>query len=288
LAHRYGITGRGLAKACQRADVPVPPRAYWAKLQAGRAPARPKLPPLKRDAVDCLEVSPRPPKPEKPPLSPEAKAAVEEENRPERKIVVPQQLRRPHHIVQRWIRMRRRDRSSPFLVAMARGSPRDRDLDRRRDRILSTLFREIEKRGYSVRVDETRGREMTARLGIDEMPFTLDEHIRQYRRDLTPEERASPWHSDRHWAQVKEPTGELMFRIRSPWGVVSEWRDEPGRPIEEQLNDIIAGFAVRADELRHRRLEEAEKERKQIASGAGTTTSSGSQTARTREDQTVV
>lgn len=35
LAKEYGLSDRGLAKLCTRHDIPVPPRGYWAKKQAG-------------------------------------------------------------------------------------------------------------------------------------------------------------------------------------------------------------------------------------------------------------
>ena len=37
LAEEFGITGNGLAKICDRLEVPYPPRGYWAKKQAGRS-----------------------------------------------------------------------------------------------------------------------------------------------------------------------------------------------------------------------------------------------------------
>lgn len=46
LAPAFGMSDRGLSKRCVRANVPLPPRGYWAKLAAGRAVARPPLPPL--------------------------------------------------------------------------------------------------------------------------------------------------------------------------------------------------------------------------------------------------
>jgi hypothetical protein len=36
IAREFGISDRGLAKTSKRLDVPVPPRGYWAKLQAGK------------------------------------------------------------------------------------------------------------------------------------------------------------------------------------------------------------------------------------------------------------
>ena len=38
LAKSWGLSGRGLAKACKRAGVPVPPRGYWARVQNGQRP----------------------------------------------------------------------------------------------------------------------------------------------------------------------------------------------------------------------------------------------------------
>ncbi len=36
LAQRYGISGNGLAKICDRLKVPYPPRGWWAKKAAGK------------------------------------------------------------------------------------------------------------------------------------------------------------------------------------------------------------------------------------------------------------
>lgn len=46
LAKEWGLSGRGLAKACRRLRIPVPPRGYWARVAAGQKPGRPRLPSL--------------------------------------------------------------------------------------------------------------------------------------------------------------------------------------------------------------------------------------------------
>jgi hypothetical protein len=43
-AKSLAISGVGLAKACRRGDIPVPPRGYWARLAAGQRVARTPLP----------------------------------------------------------------------------------------------------------------------------------------------------------------------------------------------------------------------------------------------------
>ena len=44
LGVELGISDVGLAKACRRHAIPVPPRGYWAKLQAGKGTPRIALP----------------------------------------------------------------------------------------------------------------------------------------------------------------------------------------------------------------------------------------------------
>ena len=56
LARAWGMSDRGLGKACRRLLVPVPPRGYWARLEAGQRPGRPRLPKLKSGEVEAIVV----------------------------------------------------------------------------------------------------------------------------------------------------------------------------------------------------------------------------------------
>ena len=56
LAKSLAISGVGLAKACRRGDVPVPPRGYWARLNAGQRVARTPLPRRAPGAWDRVNV----------------------------------------------------------------------------------------------------------------------------------------------------------------------------------------------------------------------------------------
>ena len=44
VAERFGITGTGLRKICDKHDIPVPPRGHWAKVAANKKVTRPRLP----------------------------------------------------------------------------------------------------------------------------------------------------------------------------------------------------------------------------------------------------
>ncbi|MEM5387913.1 hypothetical protein VSR68_30635 [Paraburkholderia phymatum] len=56
LAKSLGVSDVGLAKACRRGDIPLPPRGYWAKLNAGRHVDRTPLPLRAPGASDWVEV----------------------------------------------------------------------------------------------------------------------------------------------------------------------------------------------------------------------------------------
>lgn len=44
VAERFGITGTGLRKICEKHDIPVPPRGHWAKVAPIKKVTRPRLP----------------------------------------------------------------------------------------------------------------------------------------------------------------------------------------------------------------------------------------------------
>jgi len=56
LAKSLAISDVGLAKACRRCDIPLPPRGYWAKLNAGKPVVRPTLPLRAPGASDRVTV----------------------------------------------------------------------------------------------------------------------------------------------------------------------------------------------------------------------------------------
>lgn len=56
LGERFGLSGRGLAKLCERHDIPVPERGWWAKKAAGHKVETPPLPPAKATSTEIIQV----------------------------------------------------------------------------------------------------------------------------------------------------------------------------------------------------------------------------------------
>lgn len=65
LAADYGISGTGLKKICDRLEVPVPPRGYWARKGAGKPVVQFGLLEPKANTPLSVDIHPTPPK-EKP------------------------------------------------------------------------------------------------------------------------------------------------------------------------------------------------------------------------------
>lgn len=100
LAEEFGITGNGLAKVCERLDVPYPPRGHWAKKEAGKPVVTLKLPPRRDGIPSAADIHPTPSKPA-PPLAAEESAATVAARI--RDVAVPESNDNLHPRVQAWV-----------------------------------------------------------------------------------------------------------------------------------------------------------------------------------------
>jgi len=246
LAAKLGISDVALAKACRRVKVPTPGLGYWAKLQHGKPVERATLPELEPGASDVVRIDP--PTPSKPPVAPEVLDKLRAQTT--EKIVVPGPLANAHPIVRDWLQ---------------RASGRLPNIERRRLRILSTLFKELERRGYALLPDSKERHNPGVRIEGEIVEFRLREQQKQLRVHVNPEDRHFSW--DPEWRTELEPTGQLIFTIES-WlgnGLRRQWRDTSRKQFEHQLGDIIAGLILAGAYLHQQELERAEQERQRRA-----------------------
>lgn len=101
LAGEYGISGNGLAKICDRENIPYPPRGYWAKHAVGKAPKQMPLPKSSSTRSITIRPTPLPPPPTE--LPPEVKQQAEKARTSEAALVVPDRLSRPHTVIASWL-----------------------------------------------------------------------------------------------------------------------------------------------------------------------------------------
>lgn len=269
LAAEYGISGNGLAKICNRLNIPYPPRGWWAKKAAGKKVVTYRLPPPDDNTPSAVTISPTPPPAPPPVLPPKVQKKLEEAQTKGTTLTVPERLTRPHRIIAFWLEDHARKKQEakrerdPWRKRLF--DPGDfSSMDRRRHRILDALFKELERCGGKVKEDDRK--DLFVELSGEKVEFQIREKQKQVRRPLTADERRWRTSSDKDWKQELQGTGKFVFTIKT-WlrgGLKTEWLETDVRPMEDLLPEIaatiIAAETVLTDLRRER--EEAERQRR--------------------------
>jgi hypothetical protein len=191
-AAELGVSDNGLAKICDRLQVPTPYRGYWAKVAAGKNPAKYRLQPPKGDVAREVTIDPTPPREPRAPSPVEA--AIKTEAGPDAQPVirVPQRLTNPHPIIAAWIEERRRRREELRNASWYTGSIKETDDDRRTYRLQDAIFKAIEKRGHSVQREHGMLMPVWLVINGERIDLSFRERIRQRREPLTPRGAEGP------------------------------------------------------------------------------------------------
>lgn len=268
VAKEYGLSDRGLAKLCERHGIPVPPRGYWARKKAGQKVGKPKLITLDKQEPDTILMIKRAIFQKETlegintehQMPADIEEAMNREKLEKNRIAVSKTLSNPHVIVARWIKEEERQRESYRQYGNSWSRPEKiTDLEHRRRRILSSLLKAIENRGFQVETDRERQSYIWISSGRDRVVFSLAERIRQYRRELTAEEKKERYNSNQRWTQIHEPSGELLLRISSSPRYsyqAKDFVDAVDCPLELQLNAVMASIIERIWHETKRRLED--------------------------------
>jgi hypothetical protein len=268
LGARFGISGNGLKKACKRANIPVPPQGYWNKLQAGHVVTKAALPQAAAGTPERVTIDP-PSQRWVPPPPPPVPASVQEKIDAARKagkpVTVPATLSSAHRIIAGWIQDSRAEMRKARHDSWSSWRKRidGTDVEKRRLRILSALFKALESRGYKLIVGESYNHTVQIALGHEKLEVHVDERIKHVRRHLTDEEKARYGYSAavQKWTQEKVPTGALVLKIKEPerYSTPKEWEESEEAPLEGKLDEAIAQIAGMFESIRLRREREAEE-----------------------------
>jgi hypothetical protein len=229
LAKGLGVSDVGLAKACKRADIPVPGLGYWAKLQHGKRVSRIPLPPSAPKTPAVVQISPGPSKLLSS-LGPEMQEKIARESTEEWRIAVPKTLSDLHPLL---LPLRdgdrTRERSAPPYGQFHRQPSRDPKVERRRLRILNTLFHALEKRGQQIVANSQNPLDLDLIVDGERIEFSLSESQKQIKEEFTPEELRKPWNAafGVKSRMTLQPTGVLVFKIHT-WigtGVRTQWAE---------------------------------------------------------------
>lgn len=262
VANHLGITRGELDRLCDSLDVPFPFSGYWRGQERTSAITR-KLRTAKPGTPNEAEIT------ETVPLV-KTKRAVSQRGAPEEEIRSPpaeeERLKgirlssKPHRITAARLAETRRQEAS-WRAAGLSVNAREDQVVRRRRIIEDRLFKAVEGAGHKLELERESLHLVRLVVKGQHITHTIRERYTQKRRPLTDEELQHSWNAGRTHTQERVMTGELVLSMDAPRVGRAECRDEPGRPLELQMDEIVSGLEGLAERAAKAEAEHRERER---------------------------
>jgi hypothetical protein len=266
LAKEFGVSDSGLAKICQRHQIPRPAAGYWAKLKHGQAPKKPPLPKPK-DTTELVVL-----------IRKTEKRQYIKSDLPVPDAKVVEVLEHPHRLVASARRHLKRGRKSETGIL----SPKARRvLDIRvgadqQDRallLMDAVIKAIEAQGWKVVLAQKEADHQHfenapwytfALVDGEKTRFSISERLKRLPHELTERERQDKKRWKYFSAQKYDyvPSGVLVLQVHDVRGydVRQRWEDKK----RTKLEDNVGAFVINLDAVakgnkqvreRHRRWE---------------------------------
>ena len=182
------------------------------------------------------------------------------------KLSVPDRLVKPHSLVAGWISARQsarkhaKENGSTWTFQADPGPFTEND--NRRHRILSALFKAIELQGG--RVEEGVKGQLFICEDRDQLEISLREKKKRVRVPLTDQQRSWRPHSDETHKWDMQPTGFLIFEIKSYVSspVQKNWVENQSVRLEDELGLIVPNLFAALQLVRESRLLREEDSRR--------------------------
>lgn len=256
VAASVGISGVALAKACRRANIPVPPRGYWARKRASKSTIQAELPPRFPGTPDKIEVGstsrlgwgpdwqekalnePIPP----PPTFDENMDSVTARVRElVGKVSCPRNFNKVHPLVAKLLAHDNEHRADFLRTGYSWYAPKyDSGVERRRLLILNAILLTVQALGCKPVMNTSRygqdsrdDREIRIQVGQQFVSFTLE--------PLTIKRQAQP--SVRQRERLRLALGSAG----SGSAAGKSWDDTEGLPLERILSRIVEEILVAAE-----------------------------------------
>jgi hypothetical protein len=263
LAKEFDISDVGLAKACRKHGIPLPPVGYWAKVQHGKNVTQPSLP---SEPVATVVLEANRNRPKKLDLGPLSEKAKTLQIHPPR---IGEQLTAFAQATLNRLRAGKPDERG--LIHSHGGDVFDCAVGPKSLERVCRLFHAI----------ETALPEVTSRLASGDEPARLNfEHDGQsvvfliveqvQRTEIPPDKKAKTLH---YWPEYSyAATGKLTFEIDDFHAGQKRWADGVRLSLEDRLSEVVFGLvaAARAKkqwkidlELQHQRWAEEARQREE-------------------------
>jgi len=252
LAPRFGVSDVALAKACRRADIPVPERGYWARLQAGKTAIKRALPARGLGMSDVVSIGETPyetheelvsrllnePIPAPPVFSEDLVLVADRVRRMVGRVRAPHVSHRLHPLVANLLDedQRRLEAQQKSSFPLQSDAPLfDSPAGRRHLRILNAIFLCAQRYGARPWLRDRERRETGIQVGQQNVGFTI-EAVGE--RRTPPQPRVGVSH---------KPRGQklrLTIGSRDGSSQGKSWEDSPHGRLEMYLADIVVELLV--------------------------------------------
>jgi hypothetical protein len=265
LAEELGISGNGLAKICDRLDVPYRSRGYWAKKEAGKPVIRIELSSPRDGVPQEVDIHPTRPKSSRPPEV--EKSAIAAASKVEG-IVVPDDLDNLHPRVKTWItdhkklqkeREQEDKRHKRDAWWPSRLLPDLTERDLYRFRITSSIFKGIEKAGGRIENSPITGK-VTFQIEGHQIQCAIVEKLR---KSFGDRDKVRKWtaYPDHHQSGL-ESSGFLRVSVTTYLsGGRSEWIETQKEKVGDILAEIVSTIMAAASILERMKREHQERDR---------------------------
>lgn len=240
VAATLGLSDVGVAKACRRHDIPVPPRGYWAKKNAGIAVEQPPLPPSDTKYVRFMSRAVRREREQDPEAIPEP---VFPNDLAERRKIAAEKvgtvrlrdLRKTVHPGLAKVIAERAARETPNWGVSPRAVQR---WERRRHTLANSVILALEGAGAKVQVTDGYRLDCCAVVDGVEVYFALE--TQAVVSGLSSE----------------QADDMFAFKLRNDPGKGPSRKiwNERKKPLEEQLTDVVVSLLVAAEDNRREAL----------------------------------
>ena len=264
LAKEYGISDVALAKICKRLHVPYPGRGYWRRKETGKTVKQLPLPPNTDLAKQTVTIHPTIRPETVAPLSDDTAQRIAAEQTEEQKIEVSDRLTNPHRLLkvhlEEWRSAKIDDYgaiwSGDIRQLNIRVSPKSLACA---VRIMDTLFKALEARGYQVGIQNGYQRTLGVRINGESIEFGLEERFQRIDHPDQKNSRLESWMRTRY---QYIPSGVFVLKIVA-WGInglQKSWSDGKTATIETYLNEFVVGLLKVAEAAKARRLRQEQEE----------------------------
>lgn len=246
VAKDLGVSDVAVGKACKKADIPVPPRGYWAMSEAQQRRLRIPLPRRGLGQSDSVTIGqqrgwwPQEPIDELPPppeFSEPMEAVIQRAQQMAGKVTVPRNLDRPHLLVAKLLEQDEQRRQKFAESKYSWDKPRfDAPAAIRRLRLINALFLALARAGCRPDFRGHDADELFAHVGDQVVRFVLE--------PLKKSKRYDRMFGDEAFSARLPLRLAIDSRVDRPPGIGKDWQDTDERRLEAVIPEAVVSILV--------------------------------------------